>query len=145
MQERKGMRIGTHLFILNYSFIFIFDSTGSSLLCMGFLWWWEVGAALQLWQQTSHCSGFSLCRAQVPGHAGFSSCGSWVLECVLSSCGSWASLPCGTWNFPRSGIEPMSPALSGRFPTTGPPGKSCNAFILKMKRIGIVTRGVVGL
>ena len=46
MQERKGMRIGTHLFILNYSFIFIFDSIGSSLLCMGFLWWWEVGAAL---------------------------------------------------------------------------------------------------
>ena len=28
---------------------------------------------------------------------------------------------------PRPGIEPMSPALEGRFFTTGPPGKSLNA------------------
>ena len=40
----------------------------------------------------------------------------------------------------------MSSALSGRFPTTGLPGKSCNAFILKMKRVEILrTKGVVGL
>ena len=29
---------------------------------------------------------------------------------------------------PRPGIEPMSPALAGRFLTTGPPGKSCLLF-----------------
>ena len=29
-----------------------------------------------------------------------------------------------TWNPPRPGIEPASPALAGRFLTTGPPGKS---------------------
>ena len=28
------------------------------------------------------------------------------------------------WNLPGSGIEPVSPAVAGRFPTTGPPGKS---------------------
>ena len=27
------------------------------------------------------------------------------------------------WNLPRPGIEPMSPALAGRFLTTGPPEK----------------------
>ena len=27
------------------------------------------------------------------------------------------------WNLPRSGVEPVSPALAGRFFTTGPPGK----------------------
>ena len=29
----------------------------------------------------------------------------------------------GMWNLPRSGTEPMSPALAGRFFTTEPPGK----------------------
>ena len=41
----------------------------------------------------------------------------------LSSCGSWAQLPCGMWNLPGPGIEPVSPALAGGFLTTGPPGK----------------------
>ena len=33
---------------------------------------------------------------------------------------------CSMWGVlvPRPGIEPMSPALEGRFLTTGPPGKS---------------------
>ena len=43
--------------------------------------------------------------------------------CRLSSCGVWTSCPGGMWNLPRAGIEPMSPALAGRFLTTGPPGK----------------------
>ena len=41
----------------------------------------------------------------------------------LSSCGSRAQLLCGMWDLPRSGLEPMSPALAGRFSTTAPPGK----------------------
>ena len=28
----------------------------------------------------------------------------------------------GMWDLPRAGIEPISPALAGRFLTTGPPG-----------------------
>ena len=43
--------------------------------------------------------------------------------CRLSSCGSRASLLCGMWDLPRPGLEPMSPALAGRFSTTAPPGK----------------------
>ena len=41
----------------------------------------------------------------------------------LSSCGSRASLLRGTWDPPRPGLEPVSPALAGRFLTTAPPGK----------------------
>ena len=43
----------------------------------------------------------------------------------LSNCGSWAQLLCGMWDFPRPGLEPVSPALAGRFSTTAPPGKPC--------------------
>ena len=42
----------------------------------------------------------------------------------LSTCGAWAQPLCDMWNLPRSGIEPMSPALAGRFFTTEPSGKS---------------------
>ena len=41
----------------------------------------------------------------------------------LSSCGSRAWLLRGTWDLPRPGLEPVSPALAGRFLTTAPPGK----------------------
>ena len=32
-------------------------------------------------------------------------------------------MPCGMWDLPGPGTEPVSPALAGRFLTTGPPGK----------------------
>ena len=41
----------------------------------------------------------------------------------LSSCGSRAQLLRGMWDFPRPGLEPVSPALAGRLSTTAPPGK----------------------
>ena len=41
----------------------------------------------------------------------------------LSSCGSRAQLLHGMWDPPRPGLEPVSPALAGRFSTTAPPGK----------------------
>ena len=41
----------------------------------------------------------------------------------LSSCGSRAQSLCGMWDLPRPGLEPVSPALAGRFSTTTPPGK----------------------
>ena len=46
----------------------------------------------------------------------------------LSSCGSWAQLPRGMWDLPRPGLEPVSPALAGRFSTTAPPGKPGSGF-----------------
>ena len=41
----------------------------------------------------------------------------------LSNCGSQAQLLRGMWDPPRPGLEPVSPALAGRLPTTVPPGK----------------------
>ena len=47
----------------------------------------------------------------------------------LSNCGSRAQPLCGTWDPPRPGLEPVSPALAGRLPTTVPPGKPGNFCI----------------
>ena len=46
----------------------------------------------------------------------------------LSSCGSRAQLLRGMWDLPRPGLEPVSPALAGRLPTTAPPGKPLTDF-----------------
>ena len=47
----------------------------------------------------------------------------------LSSCGSRAQLLHGMWDLPRPGLEPVSPALAGRFSTTAPPGKPSMSFL----------------
>ena len=47
----------------------------------------------------------------------------------LSNCGSWAQLLRGMWDLPRPGLEPMSPALAGRFSTTAPPGKPLKVLL----------------
>ena len=41
----------------------------------------------------------------------------------LSTCGSRAQPLHGIWDLPRPGLEPVPPALAGRFSTTAPPGK----------------------
>ena len=41
----------------------------------------------------------------------------------LSNCGSWAQLLRSMWDPPRPGLEPVSPALAGRFSATAPPGR----------------------
>ena len=75
----------------------------------------------------------------------FSSCGEWgplfiavrgpltiegslvaehrLQTCRLSNCGPRAQPLRGTWDPPRPGLEPVSPALAGRLSTTVPPGK----------------------
>ena len=40
-----------------------------------------------------------------------------------SNCGSRAQPLRGTWDPPRPGLEPVSPALAGRLSTTAPLGK----------------------
>ena len=50
----------------------------------------------------------------------------------LSSCGSRAQLPRGMWDLPRPGLEPVSPALAGRLPTTAPPGKPLLLFLIRL-------------
>ena len=50
----------------------------------------------------------------------------------LSSCGSRAQPLRGMWDLPRPGLEPMSPALAGRFSTTAPPGKPKSATLKQL-------------
>ena len=81
------------------------------------------GAYTSFW-----CVGFTLrwlllLRSTDSRRVGFSSCGSRALEHRLSSCGTQALLLLSMWDLPGSGLEPVSPALAGRFLTTAPPGK----------------------
>ena len=84
-------------------------SASASLLPMNTQDWFPLGLACL----------FSLQSALILGHVSFSS-----HSIQLSSCGTWALLPHSMWNLPRSGIEYVSPALAGGFPSTLPPRKS---------------------
>ena len=53
----------------------------------------------------------------------------------LSSCGSRAQLLHGMWDLPRPGLEPVSPALAGRFLTTAPPGKPLQNSLISCSKI----------
>ena len=100
---------------------FSLQCTGFSLQCAGFSLRW----LLLLRSTGSRHTGFSSCgtRASVVVAHGISSCGSRALGRRLSSCGARAKLLRGMWDLPGSGLEPVSPALEGRFLTTVPPGK----------------------
>ena len=76
------------------------------------------------------------CRAQALGTwaavvvaCGLSSCGTRALECRPSSCGTRYQLLRGMWDLSGPGLEPVSPELTGGFPTTAPPGKSLAPFL----------------
>ena len=51
----------------------------------------------------------------------------------LSNCGSWAQSLRGMWDPPGPRLEPVSPALAGRFSTTVPPGKPQNTELLTLE------------
>ena len=54
----------------------------------------------------------------------------------LSSCGSRAQLLCGMWDLSRPGLEPVPPALAGRFSTTAPPGKPPSTNLIPRGDLG---------
>ena len=93
-----------------FIYLFIFGCVGSSFLSEGFLQLWRAGATLRRGARASHYRDLSCCGAQAP-------------DAQLSSCGSRAQPLRGMWDLPRPGLEPVSPALAGRFLTTAPPGK----------------------
>ena len=64
---------------------------------------------------SSRCAGLTAAASLVAEHR--------LQMRRLSSCGSRAQLLRGMWDLPRPGLEPVSPALAGRFSTTAPPGK----------------------
>ena len=100
-----------YYYFFKFHFIyFIYGCVGSSLLCEGFLQLWQAGATLHRSARASHYRGLSCCGAQAPD--------AHVQQLWLTG-----PLLCGTWDLPRPGLEPVSPALAGRFSTTAPPGK----------------------
>ena len=42
------------------------------------------------------------------------------------------------WDLPRPGLEPVSPALAGRFSTTAPPGKPPEINLNRLVKEGLV-------
>ena len=98
-------------FIYFYFIYFIFGCVGSSLLRTGL----SLVAASRGYSSL-RCMGFSLRWLLLLWSTGFRHVG-------FSSCGARAPLLHGMWDLPGPGLEPMSPALAGGFPTTAPPGK----------------------
>ena len=83
---------------------------------------------------------FLCCRARAPGAQAsvvvacrLSSCDTRALERRPNSCGARAQLLRDMWDLPGPGLETMSPALAGRFPTTAPPGKSPRVILEHLK------------
>ena len=122
--------------------LFRFGCAGSSLLPV-FSSCGEWGLLCSCGVQASHCSGFSCCRVWVLGTqtsviaARGLSCSSWALEHRLNSRRAQALLLQGMWNLPGSGIEPVFPALAGRFFTTEPPGKPSHLFYPVVARVAL--------
>ena len=104
-------------FRLSFCFFNLLVCTGSSLLQVGFLQLWRVGATLCCGARASHCGGFS-CSSQSIGSRAR---GLQYLQCTDLVAHSMRNLP-------GPGIELVSPALAGRFSSTGPPGKPCFYF-----------------
>ena len=98
------------LFIHSFIHLFIYGCVGSSFLWEGFLQLWQVGPLFMAVR-----GPLTIAASPVAEHR--------LQSRRLSSCGSRAQLLCGMWDLPRPGLEPVSPALAGRFSTTAPPGK----------------------
>ena len=94
-----------------------------------------VGASLaaehRLWSaQASPVSGFLVVGASLAAeHRLWSAQASPLMAHGLSGCGARAYLSLDMWNLPRSGTEPICPALTGRFLTPGPQRSPISTFI----------------
>ena len=114
----------TYLFILFYFWLCWVFAAARRLSLVA-----ASGSYSSLW-----CVGFSsrwllLLRSTGSRCVGFSSCGARVLECRLSSCAARTQLLRGMWDLPGPGLEPLSPALAGRFLTTVSPWKFALTFL----------------
>ena len=114
-----------------YLFVFVFGCAG--LCCCE-----EFFSSCDKQELLSNCGsqaslvldpGLQGAQASVVAASGLSSCGSQVLEHRLNSSSTGAKLLCCMWDLPRSQIEPVSPALAGRFFTPEPPTKPLNFLV----------------
>ena len=106
------------LFSLNLFLIFIFGCVGSSVRARAFSScgkWGPLFIAVRGPLFIAVRWPFTIAAPPVAGHR--------LQTRRLSSCGTRAQPLRGMWDPPRPGLEPVSPALAGRFSTTAPPGK----------------------
>ena len=73
---------------------------------------------------SSRCAGLSLSQPLLLWSTGSRRAGS-----VIVAHGPSCSM--AMWDLPRPGLEPVSPALAGRFSTTAPPGKPQKCELLR--------------
>ena len=109
---------------LNFTYSFIYGCAGALLLRAGFLLLWRVGILFVV-----VCGFFILVASLLPNTG--SRCSCW---------GTQVQLPHVMWNLPRPGNEPVSPALAGRFLTTGPPERSpsvCSCSVLCARLVAV--------
>ena len=97
-------------FFTIFIYLFIYGCVGSSFLCEGFLQLRQAGALF-----IAVCGPLIIAASLVAEHR--------LQTRRLSNCGSRAQLLRSMWDPPRPGLEPVYPALAGRFSTTAPPGK----------------------
>ena len=133
--ERGGVggigRLGsTHIhffffqnFLKNKFIYFIFGCVESLLLRAGFLQLQQAGSTLRCGAGASHCGGFSWCGVQALGAQAQQL---WLVGSRAQAQQLWCTSLVAPWHvdLPRPGLEPVSPALAGGFPTTVLPGKS---------------------
>ena len=108
--------------------LFIFDCSGSSLLCRLSSSCSKQWLLSRCGARASRCCGLQGSGSRAWDSAvtarGLSSCSSCTLEHRLKCCGTRAQLLLCMWDLPGSEIEFMSPTLEGRFFTTEPPEKA---------------------
>ena len=101
-----------YIYLSNLAYLFSFGCAESSLL-RAFFCSCSEGTTLRLWLLIAEAS--------------------FVGEHRLNSCVTWAELFLSLWDLLRSGVEPVSPEVAGRFFTSEPPAKSLDSF---WKRLG---------
>ena len=112
MEKIQSLLSKYYFFIIIFKFIYLF-----------YLWlcWVFVSlrglslVAASGGHSSSWCAGLTIAASLIAEHR--------LQTRRLSNCGSWAQLLRGMWDLPRPGLEPVSPAVAGRFSTTAPPGK----------------------
>ena len=121
--------ISSHAFWISFRIfkkefhLFIFSCASSSSLHDLFPGCGDRGLLSSCGAWASHCGGYSCC-----GATGSRACGLqqlWLSDSRARAQELWYTvlIARGMWNLPRSGIEPVSPALAGGFFTTELPGK----------------------
>ena len=122
--ERNSLKFtGKYRLIVNDDIFFFFNN---NLLFIYIFYFWLCWVFVSVrglspavasgGHSSSRCAGlFTIAASLVAEHR--------LQTRMLSSCGSRAWLLRGMWDLPRPGLEPVFPALAGRFSTTVPPGK----------------------